>query len=225
MALVHNAIIRGFNSIYVQARHIVADDREDFIGYCLVWHRLVKSHLDDEETALFKKLEDVMEDPSLFQQSRQDHTFFLPGLNQFEAYLSSLPKADDISSTQLTNIMDSFIEPFQQHLHSEVAAIASLAAHPRAPVEGNPKFKTVRNAINAWGKNTVSKAGVWDVVPFFLLNHDKTSENGKWADWPTMPLAVKWGGRHLTSSWNGGYWLFASCDYQGLPQELHALRT
>jgi hypothetical protein len=41
MAIMHNAIIRGINSIYKQAPHIKDVDRRDFIGYALCWYEVL----------------------------------------------------------------------------------------------------------------------------------------------------------------------------------------
>jgi hypothetical protein len=60
MAHIHNAILRGYNSIYLQAPHISDVDKPAFIGYALTWFRFVKSHHDSEEFELFPKVEDVL---------------------------------------------------------------------------------------------------------------------------------------------------------------------
>ena len=60
MAHIHNAILRGYNSIYLQAPHIKDIDKPAFIGYALTWFRFVKSHHDDEEDGLFPKVEEVL---------------------------------------------------------------------------------------------------------------------------------------------------------------------
>ena len=73
MALIHNTIIRGYNSMVLQAKHIMPTDREDFIGYCQTWYRFVKLHLEDEETNLFMKIEEALGDGQAFLQTRQEH--------------------------------------------------------------------------------------------------------------------------------------------------------
>lgn len=56
MCMVHNSIFRGYNSIYHQAAHITDADKASFIGYCLTWHKFLKSHADNEEAGLFRGL-------------------------------------------------------------------------------------------------------------------------------------------------------------------------
>lgn len=48
VALLHNVILRGFNSIYLQAPAVKPSDVPDFLGYSLAWCRFVKAHHDDE---------------------------------------------------------------------------------------------------------------------------------------------------------------------------------
>lgn len=73
MALLHNAIIRGFNSIYVQAPHVEEDDVANFIGYAQTWYQFVKSHHDDEEDNLFTKIEEVLNDKTVFAETHGEH--------------------------------------------------------------------------------------------------------------------------------------------------------
>lgn len=73
MALLHNAIIRGFNSIYIQAPHIEKDDVSNFVGYAQTWYRFVKSHHDDEEENLFTRVEEVLNDKTVFAETHGEH--------------------------------------------------------------------------------------------------------------------------------------------------------
>jgi len=78
MALIHNAILRGYNTIYLQAPHVQPADYEDFIGYCLTWYRLVKSHHDDEEENLFPKVVEVLgkKDDEVWGGTHGEHGMF-----------------------------------------------------------------------------------------------------------------------------------------------------
>jgi hypothetical protein len=119
--------------------------------------------------------------------------------------------------------MSSFQGPFQYHFHSEINTIANLAHHPRAPKEGTREAARARAIFKTWGRNTVTKAGMSDVAPFFILNLDRTAENGIWADWPPMPAPIKWTLLKASGALHG-YWRFASCDAAGQPRKLWALQ-
>ncbi|KAL1843827.1 hypothetical protein VTJ49DRAFT_7178 [Mycothermus thermophilus] len=225
MALLHNSILRGYNSIYHQAPLVADQDKADFVGYCLAWFKFVKSHHDDEEANLFTKIEDLLKDKTIFEETHKEHESFLSGLGEFEKYLSGLRSPADFSGDELLRIMKSFQEPFEQHFHSEITTIAKFADHPNAPKQGTPEHDAAAATFKTWGKSTVTKAGVTDVVPFFLLNLDRTVEDGMWANWPPMPAPIKWGLINLAGAWHSGWWRFSSCDSSGQPQELWAYRA
>ena len=224
MALLHNAILRGYNSIYQQAPHVKEADRADFVGYALTWYKFVKSHHDDEEETLFTRVEEVLKDKEVFAATHEEHASFLGGLGEFQSYLASLKTpATDFSGAELLRIMEGFREPFAAHFHSEIETIAALAAHPNAPAPGSPEEAEASLTFKRWGKSTVTKAGTLDVVPFFLLNLDGTVEDGLWANWPPIPAPIKWGLTNIAGAWYGGWWKFSSCA-GGKPRELYALK-
>ncbi|KAJ4397731.1 hypothetical protein N0V93_001966 [Gnomoniopsis smithogilvyi] len=225
MALLHNSIFRGFNSIYLQAPHVLDADKADFVGYALTWFKFVKSHHDDEELNLFTKIEDLLDDRAIFEETHKEHESFMAGLGEFNNYLSTLPTPQALNATKLLAIMDSFHAPFETHFHNEIATILSLRDHPNAPAGDSPRSVEASDMLRAWGKKTVSKAGTTDVVPFFLLNTDLSDnfEEGLWSNWPPMPAPIKWGLINVAGWYYGGYWKFASCDAQGMPRELYAL--
>ncbi|KAH9992022.1 hypothetical protein F4779DRAFT_609443 [Xylariaceae sp. FL0662B] len=222
MALLHNTILRGYNSIYQQAPHVKPADKADFIGYSLTWFKFVKTHHDDEEETLFPKVEEVLEDKTIWEGTHKEHESFLGGLVEFEKYLTSLASPADFSGDELRRIMSSFQEAFDTHFHSEIATIAALASHPNAPEPGTERAAVAGATFKSWGKSTVTKAGLLDVVPFFLMNHDATVEDGLWANWPPMPAPIRWGLVNLAGAYYFRWWKFSSCAGFA-PRQLYAL--
>lgn len=149
---------------------------------------------------------------------------FLAGLAEFNTYLDTLDAPTSLDATKVVALMDAFKDNFENHFHSEIHTIAALASHAKAPPIDTPEAAAAGDTFKNWGKKTVTKAGMLDVVPFFLLNLDRTAEGGMWANWPAMPAPVKWGLTNIAGSWYGSWWKFSSCDAQGIPQELYALR-
>ncbi|KAJ4987652.1 hypothetical protein SVAN01_06819 [Stagonosporopsis vannaccii] len=225
MAHIHNAILRSYNTIYLQAPHIKPEDKSAFIEYARTWYKFVKSHHDDEEVELFPKIADVLHgnDDEIWSETHKEHESFLQGLGQYESYLSLLSSPADFDGQELRKIMRTFQTPFEQHFHSEIAHIASFATSPSAPAQDSPEADEAAAVFKAWGKKTVMKAGITDVVPLFLMNLDATYEEERWANWPPMPAAVRWGLVNVAGSWNWKWWKFASCDAAGMPRELYAL--
>ncbi|KAF2127001.1 hypothetical protein P153DRAFT_388323 [Dothidotthia symphoricarpi CBS 119687] len=222
MAHIHNAILRGYNSIFIQAPYVTDEDKPAFVGYAMTWYVFVKSHHDDEEAELFPKVEEVLGSKEIWNETHQEHASFLTGLANFEAYLRELPTPQAFQGTELIHIMSSFQESFCHHFHHEIQTIASFAALPSAPAPNSPQAEQAAATFKAWGKKTVTKAGTFDVVPFFLLNLDATYEEGMWANWPPMPAPVRWGLVNVAGSVHWGWWKFASCDAAGKPRALFA---
>lgn len=73
MCMVHDSILRGYNSIYQQAPHVAEADRADFIGYCLTWHKFLRTHAENEERSLFREMEKLLEDEGIFEESQHEH--------------------------------------------------------------------------------------------------------------------------------------------------------
>jgi hypothetical protein len=116
--------------------------------------------------------------------------------------------------------MSSFQAPFVHHFHHEIATIASFADLPQP---GAKELEQAAAVFKTWGKKTVTKAGTFDVVPFFLMNLDATYEDGMWATWPPMPGPVRWGLVNVAGSVHWSWWKFASCEGSGKPRDLYAL--
>jgi hypothetical protein len=148
---------------------------------------------------------------------------FLSGLGEYEAYLDGLTSPSDFDGKKLVHIMTSFQEPFCHHFHHEITTIASFVDLPSAPQSGSKEADQAAAIFKSWGKKTVTKAGTFDVVPFFLMNLDASYEEGMWANWPPMPAPVKWGLVNVAGSVHWGWWKFASCDGSGKPRKLYAL--
>ncbi|KAH9867092.1 hypothetical protein IAQ61_007684, partial [Plenodomus lingam] len=223
MAHIHNAILRGYNSIYLQAPHVQEADNSAFVGYALTWYRFVKSHHDDEEAELFPKVEEVLGSKDIWQETYQEHESFLGGLVEFENYLSNLETPHAFDGNHLINIMKSFQDPFCHHFQHEITTIASFGDLPSAPAPNSPEAAQAAAVFKAWGKKTVTKAGTYDVVPFFLMNLDADYEGGLWANWPPMPAPVRWGLVNVAGAVHWGWWKFASCDGLGRRRELFAI--
>jgi hypothetical protein len=63
-------------------------DKADFIGYCLTWHKFLKSHAVNEETSLFIEMENLLDDKTIFEEAHKEHGTFLGELRwtEYESY-------------------------------------------------------------------------------------------------------------------------------------------
>jgi len=152
----------------------------------------------------------------------------MDGLSRFHAYLSPLSeqgKEGDFDAATLLSIMDSFSQPFCHHFHSEISTISSLSSiiPTQTDADDDEFSKKTAPVFAQWGKSSIMRAGLTDVVPFLFLNFDRTAEDGMWANWPPMPAPIRWLLVNVGGSWYSQWWRFASCGYDGRPKELYAL--
>jgi hypothetical protein len=55
MSILHNDLLRGLNSIYLQP-----PDKKSFIEYCLLWSTVLESHHEGEEINIFPAVENAL---------------------------------------------------------------------------------------------------------------------------------------------------------------------
>ncbi|TAQ88517.1 hypothetical protein B7494_g3157 [Chlorociboria aeruginascens] len=206
MALGHNVIIRGLNSIYRQAPNITANEASHFISYAKCWVEVLDAHHNMEEDTLFPMIETKC--------GEQDA--FLPGIKAFREYLDSISSTpEEFSGNHLTQLIDDFAPVLTEHLSDEIPTLLALSRFgDKLPLRDMINFESKKSPL------FVSKTGG---TPFFFRNLDLTFEDGLWANWPPMPKFVWWFMNKTFVRVNQNWWKYASCDDQGQPQELPAL--
>jgi hypothetical protein len=145
-------------------------------------------------------------------------------MNSFNTYLTTLKAPADFSGTTLISIMDSFSPAFEKHFHAEIDNLVALARHPGAPPPNSPEEADAATKLAQWGRQLGQRSSVLHGVPFFLMNLDRTAEEGMWANWPPIPSPVRWGLVNIAGAWHSAWWKFASCDSAGNPRPLWALQ-
>ena len=87
MAHVHNCIIRGMNSIYLQAPYVrLPVDITDFLFYIKAWCDFVHHHHQVEEDIVFPELEAFTGQPGCMGGNLEQHHVFEPRIARLEAY-------------------------------------------------------------------------------------------------------------------------------------------
>ena len=128
MALAHNGIIRGLNSIYLQAAALPSDDTtavRDFLTYCQCWCESMHHHHDVEEETFFPAIERVSDQPGLMQQNVDQHAAFTPGFVAFNDYVESCAP-QDYDGQEIKRLIEAFAEPLRQHLGDEINSLRAL---------------------------------------------------------------------------------------------------
>jgi hemerythrin-like domain-containing protein len=92
MALIHNIILRGLNSIYNQCaspKLKFSEDIADFMLFCASFSIVLRSHHATEENVYFPLLDSMcsLSRKGVATQNHNEHETFLPGLAAFDAYV------------------------------------------------------------------------------------------------------------------------------------------
>ncbi|KUJ23801.1 uncharacterized protein LY89DRAFT_604022 [Mollisia scopiformis] len=215
MCVVHNALLRGLNSIYIQGPNVHPSDCMDFIGYSLCWHSAIHEHHTSEEEQFFPEIEEAVGEKGLLDGNVEQHKSFQAGLDDFKGYLEGLAgKEASFDAAHLNGIIESLAPALCNHLSSEIQDLLALSKYgDKLPIE------------DLWGKEgkrTVTSMTKFKALPFFFLNLDITHEDYLWKDWPPVPSPARWVITHCLTLKHQGYWKFASCDQRGVPKPLYA---
>jgi len=229
MALTHNVIIRGMNSIHLQCQRITPQTAANFLLYCQCWAEFIQNHHACEEVAYFPIIEKAVGVEGLSEGNLEQHDAFLAGLQEFENYVYHV-QPSQYSGEKVTEILDSFAATLQSHLADEVVWIMALSRFQQLDIA----------AIDNYHKNYVqAKQSQTRVVPFLLTNHDVLYEAGIHATWPilTGPLAETSEGpglsarvrnfwqRYVCTLAHKNAWRYSSCTVGGKPKALEGATT
>jgi len=216
MAMVHNSMIRGLNSIYLQAPHVLPADYKDFIEYSRCWAELVTEHHSGEEVVFFPNIEKATGETGLMAANVEQHHVFHEGLLNFTAYLDTCAASPStFSGTHLISIIDTFASTLVGHMHDEIPTLLLLSKH-----------SSTLDLAAEWKRaeaHAIKHVDPWRSHIFFVRNHDVTFEEGLWKNFPEgMPTVVKWLHWWIWPLRHRGYWRFASCNRYGVPRKLFA---
>ena len=126
MTHVHNVIIRGVNSIYLQAPNVRnLSDIKDFLHFVKLWGNFVDRHHETEEESIFPDLETFTGEKGLMQHSVDQHLAFHSGLQKLKDYASN-SAPEDYDSDKLKGLIDDFGPTLQEHLVEEIGALLAL---------------------------------------------------------------------------------------------------
>lgn len=202
MALVHNIIIRGYNSMYLQAPRLKTADIPDFLHYCHSWYEFVVGHHDSEEKVLFPQIKEATGVDGIMDDDIQEHAAFHDGLDEMKAYVDTcLALPSKYSGAEFVKIFDSFAPAFHSHLVREPLKLASLSKY-------NFDMKTLGDQTTQYALQRYSTT---DVLPILWYNLDTKFEGGKWESFPPLPAPIKWYMVNILGWWKSNWWRFSSC--------------
>lgn len=240
MSLVHNMVIRGLNSIYLQAPRVSQNDVPSFLQYALAWWALVNVHHTGEETDFFPYLEDVTGQKGLMDVNVDQHHAFGDGLQRFKTYMEDcVAGKQKFEGNKVVGIIDEFGEVLVTHLTDEIPTLLQLrevgmeklgGLEKQFGLEGeknmvrlNIKLEELMAEFMKLTMPIQKLLGLVQGLPFCFCNHDVQYEDGKWASWPPAPRIVHILARHVTYWVHRDRWKFAACDRYGHLRPLHCL--
>ncbi|KAH7165620.1 hypothetical protein EDB81DRAFT_865662 [Dactylonectria macrodidyma] len=199
MTLVHNAILRGLNAVYNQARSVstkgTRKDKLDFANFAYAWTMVLKEHHRVEEDRVFPLINELTGVPGLMDGNVAEHQEFHDG---FEAYLEYADKA-------------------REHLEHDIDTLLALDKYSDK-VDWVVWFKKVIDEIMGYAmKNAEFRT---DEFPMTIILHDETFDEGMWQNFPPIPwlfaLLLRWMFMYRRKDW----WRFSGCDFASQPQQL-----
>jgi hemerythrin-like domain-containing protein len=165
MSLAHNGIIRGLNSIYLQAPHLPSPSlsslnatiTRDFLTYCQCWSESMHHHHDAEEEVYFPAIENIAGVKGLMEQNVEQHRAFTPGFEAFEAYCRTCPP-EEFDGQKLRELVEGFAEALVKHLHEEIETLRALDGYDSV---------RLREAYRVFEKELMATDNVSILLPLF----------------------------------------------------------
>lgn len=140
MVNIHNVIIRGLNSIYLQARSIPPADHGSFAHYMHQWHRLLDAHHAGEEHTFFPAVERLAGEAGIMGANVDQHRAFHDGMERFGAYALACVRGEVVfSGEEVVRIVDSFGGPLTEHLSAEIQSLLDLERFGEEKMAGMEK--------------------------------------------------------------------------------------
>jgi hemerythrin-like domain-containing protein len=151
MASVHNMVLRGLNSISLQAPHIKPQDRKSFLQYSMCFYDLLYVHHKGEEEYLFPEIERMSSEDGIMDGNIEQHHSFHRGLSEYNKYIKTcLNCIEEYAGIKLVSIIDSFGNQRRNHLEEEITTILDL-------VQFGDRMKEFDDKFTSWlNKDTVS---------------------------------------------------------------------
>lgn len=232
MVKAHNLLLRGLNSIYLQAPYVsIPADIKDFFIFCRAWIHTVTVHHSYEDRIFFPDIIKLTGREDIVSGEQELHRVLHEGLERFEDWIrgveADMQKWDWAGENGLKAVLDSFANTFVRHLREEVDMLRSLKDYDSQQLldawnhTEDEVIKTVTKDALVRSSFLISlrrmltfSYGQYDKIPAGLGCVDKR----EWVPplpW-FMPYLVNW----WYSRRHRGAWRFCPSDFWGNPRPL-----
>ncbi|KAG8927455.1 hypothetical protein FRC01_007467 [Tulasnella sp. 417] len=204
MAILHNIILRGFNSMIYYSGEITAGTKKytSFLNYCNEVINFVHHHHSIEETLFFPWLETKLGEGAM-GGNLEGHEKFRAPLAAFEELLANLRsgKATWDLETFRKSLYD-LVEVLRPHLEEEIETLRPEKLKDHVPAgEFREKEKEAEKQI-------MKETSLIRDIPIFFINGDGV--NGAW--FPPLPAPIAFLAKYPLWSIHSDWWVFGSCD-------------
>jgi len=207
MSCLHNCIIRGINSIYLQARNVaptkisaITPDnkadiqiRDDFVDYAKEWSSFVHLHHSVEESHMFPFIESATGVKGIMDKNVEQHRLFDDGLERYNKYLERVqtpPQGTErvgedkfLYGPEFVEIIESFASILCSHLYEEIGTLISLRVY-----DGMLNLDQI---LQDEGEKAMKSASMTGVIQFAFHNLDADFEGGLYKNFPPAPWFIK----------------------------------
>ncbi|KFY49991.1 hypothetical protein V495_00385 [Pseudogymnoascus sp. VKM F-4514 (FW-929)] len=209
MVLAHNAMIRGLNSMYLQAPYLKSEaDNRDILLYAKFWIEWIHHHHECEEEILFPGFERVSGVEGMMAANVVQHHEFTPGFDIFVKYVKDCldDKSEErFAADKFRQLIDGFAPKLTLHLADEIPTLLSLDKYDE---------KKLNKVYDDFEK--VVKDGDFEkdeLYPMVVGAHDKGFKGGE--SWPPIPIFVTYLVAYWLSRKYRSVWRFNPCDFFG----------
>lgn len=129
MITVHNCLIRGINSIYLQCINVERSSvaLPAFIKYASAWSQILHSHHTTEEQWIFPEIEAITGEKGVMDVNVEQHRSFEEGLKEYTAYLKNTETGrEKYDGAKLKKLIDTFMPILRQHLLDEIFTLKAF---------------------------------------------------------------------------------------------------
>jgi len=218
MVLVHNMLLRGLNSIYLQAPHISKVDEIPFCKYIQIWYMILHHHHSGEEADIFPIVDQIVGEKDVMAANVEQHHAFQPGLDAFMAYVRDCEAGKQVyDGDRIMALIDAFGKILSNHLAEEIPTILALRRFGADKLEPLPKL------LDEQGGKAMQTLGLAAELPWAFVNIDRQFENGRWKAWPPAPAVIELIVRNVAYWVHSDIWKFGACDRKCQLKPLYAV--
>ncbi|QRV97943.1 Hemerythrin HHE cation binding domain [Ceratobasidium sp. AG-Ba] len=175
-SMMHNALIRGFNSVVTQAAKIQPCEISAFATYVAAFCETLRRHCEGENEIIFPRLvTHVALDGS-------DNVAVLQKLERVEEWVrEAVETPQKTDPMELKTAMEILAPAFASNMHDQVKQMSPTLLRPFTSC---PELRALVDDDIMWiGQNSHMEY----LLPFLFLHHDRTAN----AFWPGLPAEAK----------------------------------